>query len=199
MKWNLNFFFEHSVASTYFFPAWSIEFLLSEEWDCDGLMLVVSSVGTGEADCDLSLVSREESALNRELELDFLSILPLTGLTTLVFGEGDLRKDPSSFLTVGWGLNIGLVKACLRRWRSDGSNSPWCWNLCEFRESWESLVVGPGDWREDWEEKLERRSLNGVLRLLRPTNKFNSNFLLYISTGQSSPDTFSIIRQFQFQ
>ena len=192
MKWKLNFFLENSAD---FFSSWSVEFLLREEWDCEGLKLLAVSEGSGEADCDLSVVSRGESARNRELELDFLSILLLTGLprAARLIGEGDLRTDPSSFLRLGRGLNIGLEKVCRRSWRSDSWESPWCWDLsCKLRESWEWWEVGPGDWREDWEEKLERRSLHGVLRLLPPANIFSpvqwdlSSFISFLNPHQAS-------------
>ena len=102
----------------------------------------------GEADCDLSVVSQGEFVLTRELELDLCRILK----AARTFGEGDLPAAASSFFMLGWEVNTGLV----RDWISSG----WARLLLWCPESW--------DWRDDWEEKVDSRSLHGVLRLLRP-------------------------------
>ena len=113
----------------------------------------------GEADCDLSVVSQGEFVLTRELELDLCRIVEAAGLPGLTFGEDDLPAAASSSFMLGWEVNTGLVRG-RRAWQSDLISSGWARLLLWWKESW--------DWRDDWEEKVDSRSLHGVLRLLRP-------------------------------
>ena len=156
IKWKPNLFLEIPPS---FFCCWSTEFLLSDEWDWEDLSFLCEVEARGEADCDLSVVSQGEFVLTRELELDLCRIVEAAGLPARTFGEDDLPAAASSSFMLGWEVNTGLVRG-RRAWQSDWISSGWARLLLWWRESW--------DWRDDWEEKVDSRSLHGVLRLLRP-------------------------------